>query len=217
MITGMKTPALVLATLLALVPALAAGPADAPTQPRDNLDYWLTQAGPASQPTSARGANPFAARTAENFSRPDALPGAMQLSDGKVLAGGLYTTQEKDLEVWIQAQQRWRHIPLLAVLGIRAVVVSEELEPEWRWKQMGSDEKVFTGRARPSRQLNWRVNLIDGTSLEGEIKGQPLWIERAGQRTLYVLHSRAKGEFGQTLNELVYPRHVVISGKVKHF
>lgn len=213
MITGMKTTALVLTTLLALVAALPAGPADLTTQPRDNLDYWLTQAGPASQPTSTTGANPFAAQTAENFSQPDALPGAMQLSDGKVLAGGLYTTQEKDLEVWIQTEQRWRHIPLLAVLGIRAVVVSEELEPEWRWKQMGSDEKVFTGRNRPSRQLNWRVNLIDGTSLEGEIKGQPLWIEHAGQRTLHVLHSRAKGQFGQTLDELVYPRHVVISRK----
>jgi hypothetical protein len=102
-------------------------------------------------------------------------------------------------------------VPLAAVLGIHAVLIEESTELEWRWREMGSDEKVYTGRSRPIRRLAWRLNLADGSSLAGEIKGQPLWIERDGKRALLVLHARGAGEYGQTLADLVYPKDVVIS------
>jgi len=189
---------------------------------QSNLDFWLTQAatGPASRPSPAataagplagEGANPFAPAGIGRFSREDALPGAVELSDGRLLAGGLYTTRDKPLVVYIDAEKRWRHVPLICVLGIRAVPVGEEMDREWRWKEMGSDEKVYTGRQRPVRRYLWRLSLIDGTQLEGEIDGQPLWIERDGERSLWVLHDRHKGEWGQTQADLVYARHIVIS------
>ncbi len=175
------------------------------------LDRMPTASRPSSRPEPARAANPFARQAELNFSRPDALPAAAVLSDGTLLAGGLYTTTGKDLEVWVEAEKRWRHVPLLLIRGIRAEVVSEGLDPEWRWKELGSDEKVYTGRTRPIRRLNWRMNLIDGSSLAGEVKGQPLWIERDGKRVLWILHARTKGRYGQELSDLVYPKHIVIS------
>jgi len=200
---------IVLAGLL----AAAGGAADPPR--RDPLDELLDQAAtataPASRPAGARPVNPFAAQATENFSRADALPAAAVLSNGKLLAGGLYTTRRKNLEIWIPDRRRWRHVPLICIRGLHAVVVAESMDPEWRWKEMGSDEKVYTGRTRPVRRLQWRLNLIDGSSLQGEIKGQPLWIERGGRRTLWVLHARTKGQYGQTLAELLYPRQIVIS------
>jgi len=183
---------------------------DAGAQP-GNMDYWLRRAttAPASQP-APREANPFAA-AAREFSRPDALPGAIQMASGRLAAGGFYTTAGKGLEVWLEPQKRWRHVPLVIIRGIHAVVVSEQLEQEWRWKHTGSDEKVYTGRQRPVRRLQWRVNLVDGTSLTGEIKGQPLWVERDGKRTLHLLGARTKGDWGQTLEQLDYPARIVFS------
>lgn len=206
--------------LAAMIAATLAPATRAQDAPASNLDYWLRQAatapadGAATAPAEG-GANPFApAGPAGEFSRRDALPGAVVFSDGRIVAGGLYTTAGKDWEVWVEAEQRWRHVPPLAVRGIEAVIVAEEMEPEWRWREMGSDEKLFTGRQRPTRRLAWRLNLVDGTSIEGAIKGQPLWIETDAGRTLVVLQERTRGEFGQSLEQLAYPRHIYFSRRV---
>ena len=194
---------------------LAVAAADQPSAPSaqapSNLDYWLSHAttAPASRPAT-RETEPFAA-AGQEFSRPDALPGAVQMASGRLAPGRIYTTAGKDLEVWLDPQERWRHVPLVIIRGIHAMVVSEQLEQEWRWKQTGSDEKVYTGRQRPVRRLHWRVSLIDGTSLTGEIKGQPVWVERDGKRTLHVLGGRTKGDWGQSLGQLDYPAHIVFS------
>ncbi len=205
----------ILACVLGL--ALAAGVSSQPdkpaSKPASNLDYWLNRARtttasqPASRPSSA---NPFG--KSDRFSRSDALPGVVVLSDGKILAGGIFTTRDKNWEVWVASQKRWRHIPPIMVLSIRAVVVEEGMEKEWRWKEMGRNERVYTGRAQPVRRLAWRFHLIDDSYVTGEVKGQPLWIETDGKRQgPFVLHERTKGKFGQTLKDLVYLKYIVIS------
>lgn len=181
------------------------------SRPTSDLEYWLDQAQPASAPASApAGSSPLG--PADRFSREDALPGVVVLSDGRVLPGEVFTTRDHDWEVWVESENRWRHVPPAAVLGIRAVVVEEGMELEWRWKEMGSDEKVFTGRSRPIRRLRWRFHLADGSDLTGDVKGQPIWIEHAGRRLgPFVLHERSAGDYGQNLQQLVYVRRVVFS------
>ena len=203
-----RTPPILL--LLCLAGPMPAEPAKRATS---DLDYWLGQAqtAPASQPAAAAGVNPFEARTADGLERHDALPSAVRLSDGTLLAGGIFTTEGKDYQVWIESEQRWRHLPLVCIRGIHAEVAAEAMEDEWRWKEMGADERVKTGRQFPTRRLQWRFNLIDGTTMLGEVKGQPLWIERDGKRTLLVLHARMKGQPGQTLADLVYPKDILVS------
>ncbi len=207
----MKRFAVLISMSVALISAMVAVAVAA-----DNLDYWLDQAKPdaaehvATPPPPAPATQP-AAKPAAPPTRPDALSGAMEISDGRLLAGGIYTTRGKDLEIWVEGQKRWRHIPLLILRGIHAVEVSSGYENQWRWKEMGRDEKVYTGRRRPIRRLQWRLNLIDGTSLTGEIKGQPLWIEYNGRRTQQILSARTKGAWDEELADLVYLKHVVFS------
>ena len=187
-------------------------PSGAASQPADNLDFWLGQAAsaPASQPAATEPANPFARQTADNFAHADALPAGVEMSDGKVLTGGLFTTEGKDLELWVEAEKRGGSSRWCACWASR---------PRWSrrtWRrsgtgEMGADQRVYTSREIPIRRLAWRFNLIDGTSLAGEIKGQPLWIQRDGQRTLLVLHARQQGQPGQSLAEMTYPAHIVIS------
>ena len=183
-----------------------------PTKPASNLDYWLNR--PPTLPTTttsqSSSVNPFG--KSDRFSRSDALPGVVVLSDGKILPGGVFTTRDKDWEVWSALHKRWRHIPPIVVLSIRAVVVEEGMEKEWRWKEMGRNERVFTGRAKPTRRLLWRFHLIDDSYITGAVKGQPLWVESAGKRHgPFVLHERTKGKLDQTLDDLIYVKQVVIS------
>lgn len=130
-----------------------------------------------------------------------------------VLTGtGVLCGQDKNWEVYVADTKRWRHIPPILVLSIRAVVVEEGMEKEWRWKEMGRNEKVFTGRSQPIRRFLWRFHLIDDSYVTGAVKGQPLWIEtRQKRHGPFILHERSKGEFGLSLKDLVYLKRVVIS------
>ena len=136
-------------------------------------------------------------------------------SDGKILPGYIYTTRDKGWIVYVESEKRWRHIPPILVLSISAVVIEEGMEKEWRWKEMGRNEKIFTGRKKPTRRFLWRFHLIDDSYITGAVKGQPLWIEQSGKRLgPFVLHERQAGKYGQQINDLVYIKKIVISRQV---
>jgi hypothetical protein len=200
----------------------AEGSKDKPAEakPTSNLDYWLNQAKPVEEeddkpakPESG-GRNPFR-KSAGAFHRRDALPGVIELSDGRQLPGGLYTTREKPWIVWNEATKSWRRIPFINCLSITAVVEQERMELRWRWKGMGEPERVYTGKKYPLRRLHWRFKLIDGSVVEGATKGQPVFVELRGKTTgPFVLHERMKGSDGETLEDLVYIRKIVVSRKM---
>ena len=210
--------------LLVLAAALTARPAIAEEkkeskQPASSLDYWLKQAKPVGDEKKPAKPAPEATspfhKPKQAFLRADALPGVIELSNGKQLPGGVYTTREKPWVVWNEATKSWRRIPFITLLSISAVVEQERLELRWRWKGMGEPEKVFTGKKYPLRRLHWRFKLIDGSIVEGSTKGQPVWVELHGKRYgPFVLHERMKGKDGETLDELVYVRKVVVSRKM---
>lgn len=210
----------------AMVPArgLAPGaggakPKDQPsTKPAGNLEYWLSRAKPTSRPAETQPAgraavNPFARKA--GFRREDALPGVIELSDGRQIAGAIYGTREKPYSVWVEKEKRWRRIPLISVLSITAVVVGERMELEWRWKEMGAPERVYTGRKYPWRRFLWKFHLIDGSYVTGAVKGQPIWVETSHKTSgPWLLTERSKGPIGTTLKDLVYVKRVIISRKM---
>jgi len=222
---------------LALLCALSALQADTPaagkedkpakpdkTKPKSNLDLWLTGKTPAppakpgtSNPLDS-GNNPF--RKGDTFLRTDALPGVVELNDGRQIPGGLYTTREKDFEVHIAAEKRWRRVPFVLVRAIEAVLLEEKMDQHWRWKAMGVPERVYTGKEYPYRRFEWKFHLIDGTSLQGTVKGQPLWIEKLeglagrGRYGPFVLHERFSGAEGTKLKDHPYMKQIVISRRM---
>jgi len=208
----------------------ATQPASDP-QPASDLDYWLSHAKPVepNQPGAtarpAAGSAPGAAATGEapnpfrksdlSFRRGDAMPGVIELSDGNQLPGGLYTTVEKPWIVWSEATKSWRRVDFLTLLSIEAVVEEERMELDWRWKGMGEPEKVYSGKKYPMRRMHWRFKLIDGSVVEGSTKGQPVFVELAGKVSgPFILGERMKGQLGQTLEDLVYVRKIVVSRKM---
>ena len=109
----------------------------------------------------------------------------------------------------------FHRVPFIAVLSLTANVVEEGMELEWRWKEMGTPERVYTGRSYPTRRVTWTLKLIDGTSVTGAIKGQPLWVEQvSGKFGPILLAERSKGEMGQTLQDLVTVKRLVVSKRM---
>jgi len=199
-----------LALALSAATLVAAGRASGPTTAPTSAAGARTQAVPDAAGVTLPGVNPFGRR--DRFRRADALPGVAILSDGTILPGHVHTTLGRNWEVWSAAEKRFRHIPPILVLSIRAVVVEAGMEKEWRWKEMGSDEKVFTGRTKPVRRFRWRFHLIDDSVVTGAVKGQPVWVRSPEKRHgPFVLHERSAGKYGQTLKDLLYVRRIVIS------
>jgi hypothetical protein len=181
------------------------------TAPASDLDYWLNRAKSVEPNKPGEAANPFR-KSDLPFRRGDALPGVIELSDGNQLAGGLYTTVEKPWIVWSQATKSWRRVDFLTLLSIEAVVEEQRMELSWRPKGMGEPEKVYTGKQYPMRRMHWRFKIIDGSVVEGSTKGQPVFVELAGKVSgPFILGERMKGEDGQTLEDLVYVRKIVVS------
>jgi hypothetical protein len=188
-----------------------------------NLDYWLDQAEPVETRPAAPESSadePAPSPLRQRQVSPGALPGVLERSDGKRIPGHIYTTVRRPLQVYDAEHERWRQIPLAAILSIEAVVVDAQMENRWRWKAMGVPERVYTGELYPTRRYQWRVTLADGSQLTGAVKGQPIWIESGGVKSgPFVLHERDKGPIGSTLDELLYVKKIVISRRemLRHF
>ena len=184
-----------------------------------NLDFWLNKAttAPASRPTdesTKTSGNPFS--TMNRPFRPDAVPGVIEISDGRQLPGWLYTTRDKPWVVFDPVLERWRQIPFITILSITAVVTEEKYELQWRWKGMGEPEKVFTGKKFPYRRFLWRFNLIDGSTVKGAVKGQPIWVRWDGKTAgPLVLHERDKGKIDVKLEDAHYVKKIVVSTKMR--
>ena len=143
-------------------------------------------------------------------SRRDAVPGRVIFSDGREVRGHIYTTRAKRLKIYNLRRKIYEYVPVPACRKIEAVVEWERMEQQWRFKEAGSPEKVFTGKAYPVRSLAWRLTLVNGHQITGHILGQPLYVEHDGKRERLILHQRQKGPLESSLETLIFPRAILL-------
>ena len=110
--------------------------------------------------------NPFGPKS---DAREDAVPGYIETSDGKITPGMLYLTRDMRLKINDQSIQRQREIPLRVVKQIDCAVKKEWMEREWRFKELASDEKLYTGRSYPAREYEHTITLRDGRTIRGPL------------------------------------------------
>jgi len=185
------------------------------------LDITFVQesegAGEAENP-----ANPFAAGE-DGGVRKDAVPGYVELSSGAKVPGRLFTTRGGRLKIFNLEKEVYEYVPVPAVRKIETVIEWERMEKEWRFKEAGSPEKVYTGRSYPARKFAYRLTLLGGHTITGHILGQPLYLARPsrapgssdgsndeGKVDRFILHDRQKGPLDTTLEDLVYLKRVVL-------
>jgi hypothetical protein len=181
-------------------------PATAPADP--TLDWLLNQAttapsapAPATVP-STQEETPFG----EN-KNPDIRRGAITLSDGEKIPGKLATTAEQPIRLWDEQKKEYRDIPWKVIKSMQAKVLWEREEPEWHFKESGSDIKEFSGKTYPNREMQYTIELRNGQSVTGGVAA-PIYLQTPKGNKLFILHKRDKGEVGQTLKDLVYVKRV---------
>jgi hypothetical protein len=167
---------------------------------------FVEEAGPDADDARA---SPFATAPAAGPRRADAVPGYAELSGGLKVPGFLFTTRAKRLKIYNLRREIYEYVPVPALESLEAVVEWERVDPEWRFKEAGSPEKVFTGKSYPVRMLSWRLTLRNGHEIVGHILGQPLYVEHNGKAERFILHKRQKGNLGEALDDLVYVRRAV--------
>ncbi len=161
--------------------------------------------------------NPFGSRAErEDQKRDDAVPGFVEMSDGKIHPGQVMLTRDARLKIFDEQQKKHREIPLKAIKRIDCTVLKEWVEQEWRFKANASDEKYFTGRSYPSREYPHKITLQNGQKIEGTLSG--IVYVRAdpdpeAELERYLLHKRDKGYPGTDLKALVYVRSIQLGAK----
>jgi hypothetical protein len=186
-------------------PASAAGPGATRNEPAPG-DIMFVEDDDNAIPQKG-AANPFA--TGGAAERRDAVPGYVELSSGLKLPGKIYTTRGKRLKVYNLKRGLYEYVAVPALKRIDVTVEWERVDPEWRFKESGNPEKVFTGRSYPVRSMAWTLVLRNDHEIYGHILGQPLYIDHNGKVDRFLLHQRDKGEMGQTLQDIPYIRAVV--------
>ncbi len=161
--------------------------------------------------------------------------GTIELSNGERETGWLSLTADLGMTFYDTAAKEWREVGLAELSRIDARPRAEELDKEWRWKEAGRDEKVYTGRTRPRRWLDHDVTLADGTRFTGHIKGTRIYIEtdpdpavdektegeakrapvrrHTGRRPVkkrFVILQYQRGDWGQTLKDLISITSIVV-------
>ena len=175
---------------------------------RDPLDHWLKKAKPAKgrQPT-INNQQP----AINNSSSPRrALPGIIITSDAKLYFGDIYTTRDTPCKVFDRRTGVLRFIPWRLIVSLTSKIEWERRQKQWRFREGGFDQKVYTGKSYPARKTYYIVKLRNGAAITGDLAG-PLFIRYHGKTNRLILHKRDKGRLGQTLADLVYIRKVIFS------
>jgi len=208
---------LVLAAGLWLIAGLVGAAEPEPPAIPPTADITFVDEGQGDE-VGEKPANPFAAGE-EGGVRKDAVPGYVELSTGAKVPGHIFTTRAKRVKIFNLQKKIYEYVPVPAMRKIETLVEWERMEKEWRFKEAGSPEKVYTGRSYPARKFAYRLTLLGGHTITGHILGQPLYLARPsrasgssdeGKTDRFVLHDRQKGPLDTTLEDLVYIRSVTL-------
>jgi hypothetical protein len=170
--------------------------------------------------------NPFGKTPSSE--REDAVPGAIELSDGSVHSGMIYLTRDKRFQIYDEQLERQREIPLQAIKKIECTVKKEWMEKEWKFKEAANNEKMYTGRSYPAREYVHTITLKNGRTVTGSLSTIVYLQPQRPKATTsdddsqspteperFMLSKRNKGEFGKTLKSLVYVKRIKLDKDAK--
>ncbi len=166
---------------------------------------------PAALGQERKPRNPFAPA---NPVRDDARPGKVVMSNGEEYKGHVYTTREKRLKIFDIADKTRKDVPLEAVARIEVKIEEEGLEKEWRWKEEGSDVKIYTGHAYPWKKYVTTLTLLDGEKITGHLSGL-IYVQTDNGTRKFLIHDKDKGERDEKLSDIVHIKTVELTRETK--
>jgi hypothetical protein len=150
------------------------------------------------------------------------------MSDGTILTGGLSLTPGKKLRPFDTRGKEYVDVSLDTLREIRVTVSNKSEEQEWRFKEAGSAQKVFTGKVRPRLDFAYEFLPKDEPTLTTTLSvGVPLYIlldrlpgsadspAPLNNPVRVLLRPYVQGEMGKTFADLVYPARIVFGDDAK--
>jgi len=127
--------------------------------------------------------------------RKDARPGWILLSDNTVIEGVVFTTLGKPITIFDRAEKEHARLDWEQIARVDVAVEKDVLERDWRWKESGSDVKVYTDLYYVWHKYLTTITLKDGEKIAGDVAA-PIYIVPEGkeERQRFILHKRNKGD-----------------------
>ena len=155
--------------------------------------------------------NPFAST---KLKKPrGARYGTLFLSNGKSYEGWIHLTPGRRLRFFDGKNKRAVQLPLKEIREIDVVCVNSRVEREWRFKEGGKDEKIYTGKSYARKDLTAVVTPKRGPKQKLEIAlGAPIYFtpkDGKGKRQRYILQPYMRGEQGSKPDDVVHIRKIV--------
>jgi hypothetical protein len=163
------------------------------------------------------------------------VPATVTWSDGRRETGKLSFTPGVPLTVYDLEGKEWVDVELSDLARLEAVPRAEKMDREWRWKDYGDDEKVYTGRERPRRWLDHALMLKGGEVMEVmkvHVKGTVMYFDTVPEpkesgkgkakpdgkpkpdakpvRRRLIIRQYDRGNWGDTLESLVYVKRIEV-------
>lgn len=133
----------------------------------------------------------------------------VQMSNGEDFHGRLETLPNP---LQLSRDSRIYEIPWEQAVEIRIQPDSERMVQQWRFAEPGQVRKIRWGAPYPVRTMLARVELSDGTIVTGRPSATALHLrDETGVRKVLLL-SKQSGKPGETLDQLVFPVRIALSG-----
>jgi hypothetical protein len=169
------------------------------------LNHAPTTTAPAVKFAPKANLHPFAAGSKGMFA---IRIGTVELSTGQILRGQIWTTQQTPFRVWLKKLKQYRDIDIRLVREIVGSIRYSKQIRQYKFQQMGSDIKLYTGRTRPRIGYRFTFKLIDGRQITGTVIA-PIYIRTAdGRNYFYLLKKRIEGKLGQKASSIAYIRQI---------
>jgi len=142
------------------------------------------------------------------------LNGYLVLSDDTKIKGHISVTPGLLVKVFDRAAKKHVELPLEEIARIDVEVEKEWLDREWRWKEAGSPEKVYTDQYYYNHKYVCTLTLTDGGETRGDLN-VVLYLQNAAGKKKFFIRKYHKGKQGAKdhVPKIVYVRQVVFGNE----
>lgn len=133
--------------------------------------------------------------------------GYVVLSDGTRYEGFVYSSRDKPLRIFDRQASKYRDFRLSELDRISVSTEKNQIEQVWRWKQAGSDEKVFIDKWYIMHEYITTFFLRSGERISGDHRS-PIYIVTPFRRIRKIFHDRFDGPIVTEKSKLEPPVYI---------
>ncbi len=140
--------------------------------------------------------------------------GSVRMSDGTAVSGEIFgSSEDSTLRVFDENLRKYREFKFAEIVSVSMIVEKEAMVDKFTFKEVGWDEKLYSGKAFPRIDFRASVLLLTGERAAGHVLGV-VHVDDGTAVSKFVLNRYMRGEVGQKLDDLVYVREIAFEGRV---